>query len=350
MKKIAIVAQGLNNGGAERVASILANYMSKRGYETLFIAVYSEKREYYLEKNIQFVFLESKEKNKVTRLLSRNRKVYDVLKEFGAEVVFSFITNELLLSEIKGIPIIFSLRNHPQYVDNSFLASHLRNFAYRNAKHVVFQTVGAADFFSGKIRAKSSIIPNPIDTDRFPYWLSAKEHKKEFMTACRLTEQKNLPMMINAFVRFHKTHDEYILKIYGEGELRDVLENQVRELNASEYISLCGHSEDIHEIMKTAACFMLSSNYEGISNSMLEALAIGIPCICTDCPPGGASEFIKDGINGSLIPVGDEDAMVLAMNQLVDNSGIMEKYSENSIKIRERLEVGKICSQWESLV
>lgn len=93
-----------------------------------------------------------------------------------------------------------------------------------------------------------------------------------------------------------------------------------------------------------------SSDYEGISNSMLEALAIGLPCICTDCPVGGAKMVIKNNINGILIPVGDQKALEQKMILLAENDELIEKLSQNAVKIRTKLSISNIADEWISFI
>lgn len=349
MKKIAIVAHGLSGGGAERVASIIANYFVKNSFDVLYVAAYNDKKEYFIDKKVQIHYVRSTSKNKLVRLIERNIDIYKAIKKFNAEIVFSFITNELLLTELNGIPIVFSLRNDPQHIDNSPIASLLRKFAYFHAKNIVFQTQGAANFFSEKIQEKGVIIANPIDVNILPYW-HKHEHNNVFISACRLTEQKNLPMLFEAFADLHKEYPEYILEIYGEGIIKDELLVLIEKLNAKEFIILKGRTNKIHEIMATSFAYVMSSDYEGLSNAMLEALCIGIPSICTDCPPGGAKAFIENEINGILTPVGDKHSMYEKMKFIIENKSEATKYSTNSIQIRNDLNVDVICEKWAELI
>lgn len=95
--------------------------------------------------------------------------------------------------------------------------------------------------------------------------------------------------------------------------------------------------------------FVSSSSFEGLSNSMLEAMAIGLPTICTDCPCGGARMIIINGVNGILVPNGDKDALAQAMAQVADDSKLAAYLSKNAMKIREDLSIKKIARLWEKL-
>lgn len=349
MKKIAIVAQGLNDGGAERVASILANYLSGRGYKLVFIAAYKDVVEYKLNEKIKIEFIHTSKRTNIERLADRNLQILKIIKREKIDKVISFITNEVILTELVGVPTIHTLRNDPERVDNGFVMRNFRNIAYRLADHVVFQTQGARDYFSSAIQKKSSIIANPMLTSKLPKW-DKNSTSKTFITACRLNEQKNLPMLIKAFKGFHIKHDDFTLEIYGEGELREQLESLIVEVDGQEYIRLMGRSNQIYSLMQNAYAFVLSSNYEGLSNSMLEALAIGVPCICTDCPPGGARTYITDGINGLLTPVGDQDALENAMEKLASDKAFCCTLSDKATVIRDRIEHDKVCALWEQLL
>lgn len=347
MKKIAIVAHGLSNGGAEKVASIIANYLVKRNYDVLYVCAFDDSCEYYTDPKIEIRSIKITTKNKIKKFLDRNTKISFVLSKFEPDMVISFVTKEMLLSIMRGIPVIFSLRNDPARIDNDLLSSYIRNFVYKRAKKVVFQTEGARKFFCKKIQKKGVIIDNPIQTSKLPYW---KPLRKTFITACRLDYQKNLPLMIEAFIAFHNTNSSYILEIYGDGPLKNELHQLIEKKHAQQYIVLKGHTTEIHKIMSEVTAFVLTSDYEGVSNSMLEALCIGLPCICTDCPPGGAKMFIKNDINGYLISLGNKKDIV---NRMIDITKNIEKFKDNYdeiIELRKRLDANSVCNKWIELI
>ena len=219
---------------------------------------------------------------------------------------------------------------------------------YSKADNIVFQTNDAKNYFSKKIQAKSVVIPNPIKSN-LPYW-NKENFNKEIITACRMTAQKNLKMLLDSFNIFSKKNGEYILSIYGEGEELNSLVSYAKEIGINDKVFFRGYCIDVHNKIKDSAIFVMTSDYEGISNAMLEALAIGIPTICTDCPIGGARQFIKDGVNGFLVPVRDYKMFSEKMDYLVNDKELMLSFYSNAIKIRDELEVKKILSRWEELL
>ena len=113
---------------------------------------------------------------------------------------------------------------------------------------------------------------------------------------------------------------------------------------------LQGYSNSIHELIAHSKIFVLSSDYEGLSNSMLESLCIGIPCVCTDCPPGSARMVIDNDQNGILVPVGDSENMALSLKKILDNEEIGKNFNKKNKKYREILLANNICQQWENVI
>ena len=347
--KIAIVAHGLSNGGAERVASLVANHYASKGHEVLFVAAYSPNREYHLDASVGYVYAGGNYRNKITRLLGRSRNIHREIKRFGPDMAISFVINETLYNTLVGsVPYIYTLRNDPGSICSSPVMKVTSNLAFGKARKVIFQTPNARDFFGPAIREKGIVIANPL-TKGLPCW-NGENSEKSIITACRLNAQKNLPMLIRGFAAFHQTYPDYTLKIYGNGELLEDLKACAKECGVEDSVVFPGYAKDIHNIMAGAGIFALTSDYEGLSNSMLEALAIGIPTVCTDCPPGGAAMYIEDGVSGMLVPVGDTEALTKKLCLMAEDPALCRKLSENSRKIREKLDVDNVLAQWEEVL
>lgn len=351
MKKIAVISNGLSGGGAERVASILANYFDDKGYSVLFVAAYSPDKEYRLNDDVQYAYIDVKSTNSMLRLIERSRKLTRTIKSFGADVVFTFVTDELIPLSLSKIKVIPSLRIDPKSIEGKRVKRIIREFVYHHAYRIVFQTEQARDYYDDSIIKKGVIIGNPI-TANLPYW-NTDSHSNYFMTACRISKQKNIPMLINAFCRFHDIHPDYTLDIYGDGEPAEYKQQMIdyaASKGASDYIRFMGHSTEIHSLMQNAQGFLLTSDFEGLSNSMLEAMAIGVPAICTDCPPGGAKKYIDHEKSGMLVPVGGEDETFDALCKLVESKDLQKTISSNSRYVRDILSTEAICEQWEDLI
>ena len=342
---IAIISHSAGGGGAERVAVNLANHLLNEN-EVFFCAVHSDRREYYLDPKVQYDYIGT-ERSGFRGQLSIAINLRKYIKKNNIEVMISLDISVEGIGN-KKLFKIYSLRNDPTKVFNSGLKKILSNLVYWDADKIVFQTPDARDYFCQKIREHGVLIPNPVKSG-LPYW-NEENHRKEVVAACRLAKQKNLFMLLDAYRIVWEKRQDYKLSIYGEGELKEALVRYAEQLGISEAVKFHGFSSEIHKIMAGSAIYVSSSDYEGISNSMLEALAIGIPAICTDCPVGGARMYIRDGENGYLIPVGDADVMADRMLALMEDKKLGESFSKESVKIREELTDDRIFGMWKALL
>jgi len=221
------------------------------------------------------------------------------------------------------------------------------------ADGTVLQTQDELEFYEGRLK-NAVVINNPVKAN-LPEPFDG-ERRKVVVNFCRIAEQKNLPLMINSFIDFHKSHPDYSLEIYGntveksEEELKTTYLEMISSLNAEKYIKILPPRADIHSIVRDCAMFVSSSDFEGLSNSMIEAMAIGMPCVCTDCLGGGAREMITDGENGLLVPMKDVNALVQAMCRMADDKDFSKKCSENAAKVRKTLSARNIASKWISVI
>ena len=220
---------------------------------------------------------------------------------------------------------------------------------YSLADWMVFQTQDAQSYYSEKIQRKSSIIPNPLDTAKLPERY-AGEREKRIVAAGRFSEEKNFALLIDGFATFHESFPDYTLTIYGEGALRKDYEMQIQELGLGGSVKLPGFASNLPEEINKATMYISTSNHEGISNSMLEALGMGVPTIVTDCPVGGAKMFVHTGDNGILIPMNDKKQLVEAMNEIVANRNYARRISLGAVKIRKHLDMSEISKQWLNLI
>ena len=346
--KIAIVTPGISGGGTERVATILANGFFKRGHRICVICCYYNDREYELDDAVEVLDVMS-DKRGFAGLVYRSLALRKLLRDLEPDVVLSFVAPEMVLAQKSCAPTVQTLRNDPWHFDTSRSKRFLIEKAFTWANRVVFQTAASMGFYSDEIKLKGVVLPNPLETSCLPRWRGNMD-AHEFVAAARLNEQKNYPMMINAFSEFHETHPYWRLTIYGEGPERENLERLVADLGLGESVALPGRSSNVHEHIANASAFVLSSDYEGVSNSMLEALCIGAPCVVTDHSPGGAREYIEDGVNGLLTQVGDAHDMALAMARVADDPGFANELGARAMRVRERVDVENAVNQWESVL
>jgi len=247
-----------------------------------------------------------------------------------------------------NVPIIVSERCDPKTrYDTSKIRKWIMQKLYPKADGFVFQTEDAMNYYLDIIGDKGIVIPNAINEDflREPY---KGLRKKKIVSAGRFTDQKNFTLLIEAFAKVSQIHSEYELVIYGDGPQRDKLQSLTKKLGISEKVKFPGYVKNFGDHIIDASLFVLSSNFEGMPNALMEAMALGLPCISTDCPAGGPRYLIKNGENGYLVKVGDVEELVGVMDRVLNDTKLQLKISNNAKSIVGSLNPEKIYSQWEN--
>lgn len=347
-KRITFVIGNMQRDGAERVISILANYYCKKGWIVDIVTLLDCKCEYDLNENISLIPICRKNKSYYRNIIFWIKGIRKYVKSKKPERIVSFFAriNILTLIACLGlkIRIIISERNDPAADGRSYFLRAATFIMYKFADGVVFQTLWAQSCFPKNIINKSSLIPNPIKVSA----CASEIKKKKIVSVGRLELQKNQSMLINAFNKIHDNYPEYTLHIYGEGKLRWTLTKQIQFLEIEEYVFLPGNVPDIHENIADAEMFVLSSDYEGLSNALLEAMMMGLPCISTDC--AGSNEVIQNNVNGLLTPIGDADKLAECMKRLINDKEFSYKISKESQITSRKFHIDTVIRKWESII
>lgn len=359
-KKVIFVTGSLCDGGAERVMSILASGCAELGADVTLVVLREKERVYSLSKKVKCIQISTE--NGKNKIFSRIKQLHRIFKESEATTIIPFLSLVTLYTMIANIgvgkKIVMSERADPSISiwDKSLdLKSRIGIFLMRKvglynlAYKMIFQTKDAQACYGKKLQSKSAIIPNPLDTKQLPDRFCG-ERDKRIVAAGRFSEEKNFTLLIDAFAIFREKHSQYSLTIYGEGYLRCKYEQQIKELGLSNCVLLPGFSYNLSEEINRASMYVSTSNHEGISNSMLEALGMGIPTIVTDCPVGGARMFVHTGENGILIPMNNLESLVEAMNKIAEDSNYSERISIKATEIRNQLSSESICKAWLEVI
>ena len=283
---------------------------------------------------------------KIIKLLSR------IISSENPDCVLSFYLDVCALTAIslmnKKIPLIYSERNDPNRTNQRKIEKIYRKIVEFNANGFVFQTDGAKKSYGTKIQEKSIVILNPLNIESLPV-REEKSIEKVIVSVGRLVPQKRQDLLIDAFEIIEKTHPNYVLNIYGSGELEEQLAQRIASRKI-QHVYLKGNSKDVLEKIKNSSLFVLTSDYEGIPNALLEAMAIGIPSISTDCSPGGARMLIEDGVNGFIVPCGNVNELATKMELLLDDHILAKAFSKQSVLIRNQVDPELIAEKWISYI
>lgn len=355
MRKILFAISSLGSGGAERVVSTLANELTARGYAVSMLLVANSRQVYPLSEKIRVVSLDCEEdlgRGVLKRYPIRLKKIRAALKEMNPDAVVSFMSEtniDVCLAALGlKVPILVSERNDPAVDPASRVKQLLRRFAYLRSDGFVFQTPDAQAYFSRSIQKRSRIILNPlVSTLPEPY---TGPREKRIVAVGRLNPQKNYPLLLDAFWEFSRKHPDYTLEIYGRGNLEPRLRAQISQLGLEDRVLLKGFCAQVHDAIRSAAFFVMSSDFEGMPNALMEAMALGLPCVCTDCPCGGPRMLIRDGENGLLVGVGQKNELVQAMDRLADNPELAQTFGQQAALLRDRAKVTVIVDQWQEVI
>ena len=246
-----------------------------------------------------------------------------------------------------GIRHIISERNDPAHFAGSAKTRILSRLLMRKADGFVFQTKDAQKYYGGAIAKRSVVIPNPLfNTELMPVTQYSGTDTKTIVSVGRLNKQKNHPMLIRAFKHLLEQYPEYKLIIYGEGSERVDDESLIDMLHLNGKALLPGGTNKVFDSIYNASLFVLSSDFEGMPNALIEAMALGLPCISTDCPCGGPKELIKNNYNGLLVPVADEQSLYNAMIYLIEHKADAREMGVKAMDIRASLRLEKISKRW----
>lgn len=353
MKTVVFISNFMGNGGAARVIAVLAEEMRKQGNKVVVASFVADGYKYTLSSDIEQITLKiDANVHGIKRKVQRICAIRNLLKKYkGASVIaFEYFVNMESIVAAFGLEcdLIVSERNDPAQEDKKRGIKQIRNFLYSFANVLVCQTPDAKAYFPENIQKKAVIIPNPIMGDLPPSCVGVR--KKRIVNFCRIEKQKNLPLLIDAFELFEKSHSGYQLYIYGNGAEKENISEYISKKKLDKVAFVHDAIANIHEEVKDYMMFVSSSDYEGLSNSMLEAMAIGLPVICTDCPCGGARMVIRDGKNGLLVPCNDKQALVNAIIKIADDKLLRDTISHASLEIKEELSVTAIVKKWNEII
>ena len=398
-KQLMFIMPVMKGGGAEKVAALLLNEFNKNGFECELVLTNSDRSEVVdrgLDSDIRLTVLrESFPKSGAFRKFriallrlftslickipeafkkrvpaewayhSFRAQYYDelealhkIIKEKPEAKIISFLQPSIPLTLLaaKDLPnrVVLSERGDPYRILKKRYGYNFIKKYYPRADAVVFQTNDAMAAYPDNVSAKGTVIFNPIN-DKLPEPYFG-EREKYITTFCRISHEKNLTLLADAFSSFSEEFENYRLKIIGdalnsaEKETLKNLKNHISELGICEKVDFLPFSNEVHKLIIKDTAYVNSSNHEGMSNAMLEAMAIGMPVICTDCPIGGANAIIQNEENGILTQVGNAGELCEAMKKIASDKCFADKLSHNAAKIRNNLSLENTAKKWMELL
>lgn len=348
--KILFVLNDLGFGGAERTVSYLSDYLCKCGDEVV-VGLFKNKVDYDLNGEVGVLCgnISDESTNPVNRVLSIIKRIIFLRKVIHKEkpdLVFfmmASLARYSLYPRFRKYKIIVSERGNPKFLSRKGLRFERK--AFKKCDGSIFQTNRVQQFFNDVISTKSVVIPNAVGNEQAVSINWNPSGRKTVSAVGRLVWDKDYPLMIEAFNLFWEKHKDYSLEIYGDGVQKDELKELIASLPSANNIFLMGSSREVVKKISDSDCYITTSIFEGMPNSLIEAMAVGMPCISSNCEYGPA-ELITDGYNGLLVPVGDVKATAEALTRMIDDPSFAVECGRNARKILEYQNIDVICSRF----
>lgn len=339
--KILFVIRGLHDqGGIERVTSVLASELSKRGYQTGIVCLEQGKPFFPLSSEVKLHYL------KKCRLLriSRLRQLYRTEKP---DWVVFLGSHRLFMNApaAKGIPSITwehfntNINWHP-------LHKWSRKIAVRTSRRIVTLTSRDADNYSRLFGATNAVcIPNPVTIEGLN---PSPRVEKRVLAVGRLAGQKGFDKLLDAWAKTTERKHGWGLRIVGSGTHLKRLQKQIVRLQIGDSVEIVPATKDIVSQFNQASIMVMSSRYEGLPLVLIEGMAVGLPIVSFDCDTGPA-EIVEHNKTGLLVPPADTDQLAQALNRLMSDETLQKTFSEQALRSVQRFAVDNIVEQWEKL-
>ena len=359
-RKIVFHLNCLEQGGAERVVTNLANQFVKEDYQVIIATEWYGENEFQIDERVSRVHVGLKagdeKKPRLVQFLLRVKYLRDFLKRENPDILIPFarkaLYRGLMAAYFMKIPVLISIRTDPagHYEERSDKIQI--PLLFPRVDGCVFQTEGAREFFAPRLQDNSRIILNPIH-EKYIGVPMPERRTKTVVQSGRLVDFKNQPMLIRAFVKVHEKHPDYNLKIYGGDSFdgtKEILEGLIEEFRAQDYIHLMGASDTLEKDLADAAVFAFTSDWEGLPNALMEAMALGLPIVATDCPCGGPRTIMTNEVNGLLIPIKDEEALENGINRLIEDPEFAGRLGAEATKIADKANGRAVYEQWRDYI
>lgn len=373
MKKITFLMLHLNYGGIEKQVTTLANELSKE-YEVEIISLYdilSGESFYQLDDKVKVKYIfnfgpnkdkikDALKKFKLITLIKQLCKAVKILytKYFGLGKIIKNLNTDILISsriefskQIKRNDIITISQEH-SFIDNEKYIKKVRK-SFKHIKYLIVMTKGAKEKYdewlkNEKIKPEVIVIPNIIKENKSGK--ISNLNNRQIISVGRLEDVKDFYTLILVFSVIVKKYPNYILKIIGEGSMREKLEEQIKKCNLQKNVILTGRrteNEINNELIKSDV-FVLTSKSESFSLVLCEAMNFGVPCIAFDVDVG-PREIIQDGKNGFLIENRNVDLMIERLDELLYNISLRRFLGSNSYNVAKNYYSENIINKWKNI-
>ncbi|MDH1301983.1 MULTISPECIES: glycosyltransferase family 4 protein [unclassified Achromobacter] len=361
--RVLLFIHSLHGGGAERVAADLSAHWADMGREVMVVTQASAEGDVYtlhpkVRREVLHTAGEGGGLRGIWSNVQRVRALRRVIKSFRPDIVLGMMTTASVLSVLAcaglSCRVIATEHTHPPSQTLSGFWQRLRRLTYPRAASVVALTRGTADWLAQHVPgSKLAVIPNPV---HFPLPRAepvltpvSGDGRKRLLAVGRLHADKGFDLLIQAYAQLAASHPGWDLVILGEGDERPALEAQVREAGLASRIFMPGRAGNVGDWYESADLYVLTSRFEGLSNTLLESMASGLAAVSFDCDTG-PREIIREGVDGVLVrPNGDVPALCKALDAVMRNDADRARMAQAAIDVRDRFSAARVLQKWQEL-
>ena len=354
-RKVLIVLPELETGGGQRMALSIAHGIDPENVQIRILVLYPRCGN-ILEKvadewGLDVQYLQKKSGADLGCIV----QIYRAILQFQPDVIHA----HLRVMPYLLLPMCLSKSRLRYYTvhnladrDASGIKQHILRFAFR---HCQVQPVAISDLCRRSITEVYGIPENiipciyvGIDTKHFARrGECAYNETLQFVAVGRLDRQKNYTLMLRAFADIHYRFPNANLVILGDGNLRNLLEKQCIDLKINQSVIFAGIVSNVEDYLWASQIYLMSSDYEGLPQTVLEAMAAGLPIISTKA--GGVIDVVEDGQNGLLVDCGDQAALSKAMEKLLLSPELCKQFSERSVMLAQKYSIESCAAQYKEL-
>ncbi len=345
---IVFVINSLKIGGAAKMIQFVASKVGEQFDSVTMLSLFDDVSYGRLPNSVNRVNLGINSKQWwPTRTLGLLFKLRKAIKQLNPGYICSFVSDVAIFSRISTLGmkavVISAERGDPGIYSKLFKV--FNRWAYHNSDYCFFQLPQARDCFSKKVQKHSFVIPNPYvpEPGIEPYY---GERNKTIVSAGRFTWQKGYEILIPAVAKVINRHPEYKLILFGSGPFEQDYRQQCRQLGIEDKVFFPGYVKSVPQAVQKEGIFVLSSRFEGIPNTLIEAMSVGIPTVSTNCTPGGADFLTQHGKRGLLVPIDDIDAIANAVLKIIENNDLRQKLAHAGPEVLEELNEEKVAKAW----
>lgn len=360
--RIAFVISALGAGGAERVAATLCNAWSAAGHEVHLLTYLARGTPSHFAIDPRVALhpldlLKSSESplaflaNNLVRIRALRRRFV----RLRPDVIVSFTVENNVIAVLAtrglGIPVIVAERTHPAHYRIGRVREFLRDRTYPLADGVVVQTQGVWEWMRRSVGVDAAVLPNPIDLARFaalPPAGSGQGRRKRLLAIGRMSAEKGLHTLVDAFASVAGRHREWDLRICGDGPMRAEVERRIAASGVAERIQADGVVSDVVPELAAADLYVLPSVFEGYPNALVEALAAGRCCVASECG-GPAREILRDGTYGLLAGTGTAGALAAALDTAMSDDALRAGFAARAREAVADCDVAVVSARWIAL-